>query len=243
MPARLQAFFMLLLLLVGCAPRAADTPAVLLVPGGRIVGAWAELEGGFPLPAPPLFADRRGDRLYLAYPFELDVFEHGELSAVFDLPGVPRFLHARPGLALGTDAGLFTEDAGLLPYPAKDARFFRGQVYWLDPKGHPYRDETPLSQERFRAVVADQERLAFLGPEAWLPGGSRFTLPEYRKGELYEDLYLLTDAAVLRYSLSGLRLGERRGRYRDLAVDAGGVWLLDAENRLVRLDHDLEERP
>ena len=241
MPARLGALFLLLLLLAGCAPRAAETGAVLLVPGGRIVGAWAELDGGFPLPAPPLFADYKDHRLYVAYPYELDVFEEGELSGIYDLPGLPRFLHARPGLVLGTDQGLFTEDAGILPYAAKDARRAQGQTYWLDLHGRPYRNETRLSEESFRSVVADGTQVAFLGQEAWVLEGERFSLPDYQKAALLEDLYLLTDDAVLRYDLHGFMLKSRRGRYRDLAVDQSGVWLLDAENRLVHLDFDLEE--
>ncbi len=238
-----RALWPLFLLLVACAPRPAASGPVLLVPGGRIVGAWAELDGGFPLPAPPLLADRRENRLYLAYPYELNVYEDGEPVASVDLPGIPRFLHARPAATAGGEEGLYAEGLGSFPYPAKDARVFEGAVYWLDAAGRPHRDQTSLEDAAFHAVVADQKRLAFLGEEAWVLGGERFPLPAFLKAELFGALYLLQENGVLAYSLGGLLLAERRGRFSDLAVDEHGVWLLAEDGRLVHLDHDLEVLP
>ena len=220
------------LLLAGCAPRLAGPAPVILVPGGRIVGAWAELDGGFPLPAPPRLADRAGDRLYLAYPYELDVFQAGEPVASYDLPGEPRFLHARPEPVVGTTEGVFSPQGGFFPYPANDARRQAGTIYWTD--GHAHRDEERLFPGTYWQVVADRPRVAFLGKEAWFLDGTRFPLPPFRKAELLENLYLLTEEGILALSPSGLELARVEGRFLDLAVDPSGVYVLLA-NRQVRV--------
>jgi len=240
--ARRTALFLLPLALAACAPQPrTGAETVLLVPGGRIVGAWAELpEGAFPLPGPPLFADRAGGRLYLAYPYGLEVYQDGTLAASYPLPGVPTFLHARPGVVVGTTEGVFVPDRNLPPYPARDARW-REALWWTDGPAH--RDDQTLDPGPFRRVVADRKRVAFLGREAYFPGGARFPLPPFRDAELWGSLYLLTDEEVVRYAVSGAVLDRRRGRYLDLAVDATGVWLLDPQGRPVHLDPDLREAP
>lgn len=233
-----RGLFALLLLLSACAPRPSEPGPVLLVPGGRIVGAWAELEGGFPLPGPPILAGRAGSRLYLAYPYELDVLEGGELVERYDLPGVPRFLHARPEPVVGTPEGVFAPGMGFFPYPARDARRQGNRIYWTD--GNAYQDEERLFSGAFRAVVADRERVAFLGKEARFLNGERFPIPPFLKAELFEYLYLLTETGVVAYAPSGLRIGVREGRFSDLAVDASGVWLLLPTGRVLALDAELE---
>ena len=237
---RARAWLFLLLLLAACAPRPAGKAPVLLVPGGRVVGAWAELDGGFPLPGPPLLADRAGPRLYLAYPYELDVLEDGEPVATYDLPGVPRFLHARPEPVVGTPEGVFAPAGGFAPYPARDARRKDGRLFWTD--GDAHRDDERLFSGGFRQVVADRERVAFLGEEARFLDGARFPLPPFLKGELLENLYLLTEEGVLAYSPSGLELARVKGRFLDLAVDESGVYLLLPTGEVLALDLDLEVR-
>ncbi len=233
-----RGLFALLLLLSACAPRPGERGPVLLVPGGRIVGAWAELEGGFPLPGPPILADWAGSRLYLAYPYELDVLEGGELVDSYDLPGIPRFLHARPEPVVGTPEGVFAPGLGFFPYPARDARRREGRIYWTD--GDAHEGEARLFAGGFRAVVADRERVAFLGKEARFLQGERFPIPPFLKAELFENLYLLTETGVVAYTPSGLLLAERKGRFSDLAVDARGVWLLTPSGRVLALDPYLE---
>ncbi len=232
----------LTLVLAACAPRQqAGSPRVLLVPGGRIVGSWAELpEGTFPLPGPPLFADRAGGALYLAYPYELQIYQHGELTASEALPGVPTFLHAFPEPVVGTTAGVYAPGRDLPPYPAQDARLNRS-LWWTDGAAH--RNDRNLDPGPFRRVVADRDRVAFLGEEAYFPEEGRFAIPAFQDAELMGSLYLLTEGGVLRYAPSGLLLDQRPGRYRELAVGDGKVWLLDFENRVIRLDADLKEAP
>ncbi len=239
---RLRLLFALALALSACAPRAGKSEAeVLLVPGGRIAGSWAEVAGeSFPLPGAPLFADRAGPRLYLAYPYELLVYRGGALEKSVPLPGVPTFLHARPAPAVGTTAGVVVPGRAVPPYPAVDARWQNG-LWWTDGKAH--RDEVTLDPGPFRRVVADGERVAFLGQEADFPGGARFPLPAFEDAELWGGLYLLTEDGVVRYSPTGLPTDRRRGRYLDLAVDEKGVWLLDADRRVVHLDFELREVP
>jgi len=228
--------------LSACVPRqGAGVQKVLLVPGGRIVGNWAELpEGAFPLPGPPLFADRAEGVLYLAYPYELLTYQNGELVASETLPGVPTFLHALPRPVVGTTAGVYAPGRDLPPYPARDARLNQ-KLWWTDGAAH--QDGRFLDPGPFRRVVADRERVAFLGEEAYFPEGTRFKIPPFRGAGLMENLYLLTDRGVLRYAPNGLLIDQRTGRYRELAVGDGKVWLLDLENRVIQLDADLKEVP
>jgi len=230
-------------LLAGCAPVLKTQGPVLLVPGGRIVGAWAEFAGGFPLPAPPLFADAQGPRLYVAYPYAVEVYEEGMLVESYDLPGRPAFLHARPEPVAGLTNGVHLLDQGFRPYPAQDARKLGESLYWIDAKGQAWRGDALLDAGSYRQVVADPWGVFFLGEEAFSPDRPSFALPPYTKADFYQHLYLLNDEGVLALDKSGLILARKKGAFLDLAADASGVWLLDAEYRVVHLNHDLEAVP
>lgn len=229
----------LVLALAACAPRLAEG-RVLLVPGGVVQGAWVE-PWGIPLPGPPLLADGRKDLLYFAYPFELLVYEDAMPKASIPLPGTPRFLHARPLAAAGGPFGLWSE-RGTLDHPARDARATPKGLFWLDEQGRPYHDRRPLGEERYQAVVAHGERVAFLGREAWFLDLGRFAIVPFKKAELFTYLYLLTPRGVAAYTPSGLELAFLPGSFQDLKVDEAGVWLLGEGGELVATDHELEVR-
>ena len=233
----------LLLLLAACAPRqSAPGPKaeVRLVPGGRIEGRWMDWRGQrFALPAVPLFVDAAGERFFAAYPFRLLVFGPGGRIGDLPLPGVPRFLHARPVPVVGTDGGVWIEGQSPWQVPAKDARW-KGRLYWINGGAHV--DAELRFSGRFKAVVADDLKVAFLGEEARFLSGEHFPLPAFKKAELFDDLYLLTEDALLRYSPGGLLLDRRPGRFSDLAVDADGVWVLE-DGQVLHLGFNLEETP
>jgi|AMFO01.1.fsa_nt_gi hypothetical protein len=233
---------LLVAVLGACAPTTGSVaPKTLLVPGGTIAGRWANLESQtFPLPSPPRFADTDGNTLYAAYGYELLVFRDGALWQSLPLPSPPRFLHARPQPVVGVREGVYLPGKGLFPYPALDARL-KGALWWTD--GDAWREGDRLASGPFRLVVADDERVAFLGGEAFFPGLSRFPLPKFRAAELYQNLYLLTDQGVLAFSPGGVLLGKHPGIYDALAVDGRGVWLLQNQGGLLRLSLDLEEAP
>jgi len=233
----------LLLLLAACAPRP-GTPAgeakVWLVPGGRVEGRWVDWRGQrFALPAVPLFVDAAGERFFAAYPFRLLVFGPSGRIGDLPLPGVPQFLHARPVPVVGTDGGVWIEGQSPWQVPAKDARW-KKHLYWINGGAHVNAELRFTGS--FKAVVADEKHVAFLGEEARFMNDVHFPLPAFKKAELYEDLYLLTEDALLRYSPAGLLLDRRPGRFSDLAVDADGVWVLE-DGRALHLGFNLEEAP
>ncbi|AEB12180.1 hypothetical protein [Marinithermus hydrothermalis] len=232
------------LALGACAPSLTQpTAPSLLVPGGRIEGGWAVLERlTFPLAGPPLAADRSGGTLYAAYPFQLLAYREGQLVEALPLPGVPRFVRARPALVVGLEQGLFVPERGLLELPAQDAVRREDGVFWVGREGF-WRGRARLVQGAFRAVAGNDRFVFALGETAYrFPDGLTFPLPAgWRAAGLAEDLYLLTPEGVVRLSPEGLELDRLEGTFDALAVDASGVWLL-AGNRVIRLSLSLEER-
>lgn len=92
------------------------------------------------------------------------------------LPGVPRFLRARPGLAVGPEGGVLTP-RGLLPYPAQDALETPEGLYWVDAEGL-HLEGRLLLPGSFRQVVAWEGEVVALGTEAhFFPSGRRLALP------------------------------------------------------------------
>ena len=230
--------------LSACAPvsTGGERPKTRLLPGGLVREGWVELGSeAYPLPGTPLLADAVGERVFAAYPYELLELYKGELVATHPLPGVPRFLHASPELVVGLAGGVWTTSSGLLPYPARDARLKGGELWWTDGAAH--RGRRALEAGGYRLVVADGERVAFLGERAFFPGGESFPLPEFRRAELFGDLYLLTDRALVRMSPGGVELDRLPGEFLDLRANEDGVWLLTKGEELLHLDHDLEVAP
>ncbi len=232
------------LALGACAPRATQPSAPsLLVPGGRIEGGWVILEHlTFPLAGPPLAADRAQDTLYAAYPFQLLTYQGDQLTEALPLPGVPRFVRARPALVVGLEQGLFVPGRGLIELQAQDAVRREDGVFWVGAGGF-WRERTQITQGAFRAVVGNDRFVFALGKAAYrFPDGLTFPLPaRWRAAGLAEDLYLLTPEGVVRLSPEGLEVGRFAGAFDALAVDSSGVWLLTGD-RVVRLSLSLEER-
>ncbi len=187
----------LVALLAACAPLAGPIP-LLPYPGGYIRGGVVEGRFSLALPGTPLFVDADEGAFYAAYPYELLVFD-GKGLRTLPLPGRPRFLRARPGLAVGLDQGVYTEK-GLLPYPALDAALTEEGLYRVDGRGL-YLEGTRLRPGAFGKVVAWEEGVVALGGEAYFhPEGKTLALPGVpRKAEatacgvllLLDRLYLL----------------------------------------------------
>ncbi len=242
-PKLLPAGVLLAGFLAACAPTASQpTPNVILIPGGTIRGRWVEWGASrFPLPAPPLLADASGDALYVAYADELLYFRDGTFVESFPLPTPPRFLHAFPEVVVGLANELFVPRAQKrFSYPARDARVRKG-VWWTD--GDAWYGDRKLARGRFRTVVADDTRVAFLGEEALFPGIGRFAIPRFRAAALASNLYLLTDEGLVAYTPTGLRVARRPGAYLAIAARAGEVWVLDRQGELIHLNPYLEETP
>ncbi|GLV48284.1 hypothetical protein TJA_14400 [Thermus sp. LT1-2-5] len=163
----------LLLLLAACAPLQA-TPPALPYPGGFARGGLVEGRFQAILPGSPLFLDADGEALYAAYPYQLLVLREGRLESL-PLPGIPRFLRARPRLAVGLGEAVWTQ-GGLLPYPAKDAFLGDEGLFWVGQEGL-YRERTLLHRGRYAQVVAWEGAVA-LGEEAFFyPEGRTLPLP------------------------------------------------------------------
>ncbi len=230
-------------LLAACAPTTSQpTPNVILIPGGTIRGRWVEWgTSRFPLPAPPLLAAANGDALYVAYADQLLFFRGGTFVESFRLSTPPRFLHAFPEAVVGLANELFVPGAKKrFPYPARDARVRKG-VWWTD--GDAWYGDRKLASGRFRIVVADDTRVAFLGKEAFFPGIGRFPIPRFHAAALASNLYLLTDEGLVAYTPTGLRIARRPGAYLALAARAGEVWVLDRQGERIHLNPYLEETP
>jgi len=231
---------LLLAVIAACAPRQEAATPVILVPGGKVVGAWVELAGdAYPLPGPPLFADAAGDLLYLAYPYELVTMRGGEVEKTYPLPGYPRFLHARPEPVVGTERGVYLpEEDLLLSYPARDARRRAGELFWTD--GDAWREGERLRRGDFRQVSASERGVAFTDDLAYFPHGGEFPLPSHKKAELGRYLYLLTEEGVLALDEAGSVVAEKRGRFLDLVAEEERVWLLGEDGEVIALGAWLE---
>ncbi|APD10157.1 MULTISPECIES: hypothetical protein [Thermus] len=163
----------LLLLLAACAPLEASLPT-LPYPGGFARGGLVEGRFQAILPGPPLFLDAGEDTLYAAYPYQLLVLKGGVLESL-PLPGVPRFLRARPRPVVGLDGAVWAE-GNLLPYPAQDAVLGEEGLFWVGKEGL-YRERTLLQRGSYGQVVA-WEGVVALGKEAFFyPEGKTLPLP------------------------------------------------------------------
>lgn len=168
----------LLLLLTACAPLAAQP--LLPYPGGFAEGGLVKGRFQVVLPGVPLFLDADEKALYAAYPYELLRYEGLALESL-PLPGVPTFLRARPGLAVGLGQAVYTE-RGLLPYPARDAALTEEGLFWVGEKGL-HLGSTLLEEGDFRQVVAWAGQVVALGREAYFhPEGRRVPLPAPPEG-------------------------------------------------------------
>lgn len=163
----------LLLLLAACAPLTAQ--ALLPYPGGFAEEGLVRGRFQVVLPGAPLFLDADEKALYATYPYELLRYDGLALESQ-PLPGVPTFLRARPGLAVGLGRAVYTE-RGLLPYPARDAVLLEEGFFWVG-EGGLYREGVRLQEGDFRRVVAWEGGVVALGREAYFhPEGRRVALP------------------------------------------------------------------
>ena len=94
---------LLLVLLAACAPLP-EGPG-LPYPGGFVRGSVVEGRFQAILPGAPLLVDADAEALYAAYPYQLLEVRAGKVQSL-PLPGVPRFLRARPGLAVGLEGAV-----------------------------------------------------------------------------------------------------------------------------------------
>ena len=164
---------LLLVLLAACAPLP-EGPG-LPYPGGFVRGSVVEGRFQAILPGAPLLVDADAEALYAAYPYQLLEVRAGKVQSL-PLPGVPRFLRARPRLAVGLEGGVLTP-RGLLPYPAQDALETPEGLYWVDAEGL-HLEGRLLLPGSFRQVVAWEGEVVALGTEAhFFPSGRRLALP------------------------------------------------------------------
>ncbi|MER3479400.1 MAG: hypothetical protein C4327_02675 [Meiothermus sp.] len=230
--------------LTACAPQTSGSAAgpTLLIAGGVVQGRWVRLEGQpFALPAAPTLAAADGGVVYAAYPFQLLVYQGGNLINDLPLPGTPRFMQVRPRVVLGGDFGLFTPEGGRYPFQATDAVNTGRALYWVDGKAL-YAGSRKIADGSFNKVVGDEDYLlALTRREAYrVPEGAWFALPaEARAVALAQDLYLLAPEGIYQLSRSGLRINFLAGAFTDLAADAQGVYALQG-GQLIRLSFNLQ---
>lgn len=230
--------------LASCAPHAGATPLepTLLVAGGVVQGRWVRLGNQqFALPAAPALAAADGDLVYLAYPFQLLVYQNGSLRDSLPLPGTPTFMQVRPRVVVGGEFGLFTPEGGRFAFQASDAVNTGRALYWVDGKAL-YVGSRKITDGSFYKVVGDEGYLVALTKrEAYRwPEGVWFPLPAEPKAvALAEDLYLLAPEGIYQLSRSGLVVHFLAGAFGDLAADAQGVYALQG-GRLVRLSFNLQ---
>ena len=107
---------LLLVLLAACAPLP-EGPG-LPYPGGFVRGSVVEGRFQAILPGAPLLVDADAEALYAAYPYQLLEVRAGKVQSL-PLPGVPRFLRARPGLAVGLEGGVHDGGEALVALAAE----------------------------------------------------------------------------------------------------------------------------
>ncbi len=171
---------LLTLLLAACAPLEGVDPPLLPYPGGFVRGRLVEGRFNLVLPTPPLMVDADGTSFYAAYPYQLLVHREG-FPGSLPLPGIPRFIRAQPGLAVGLGEGVWTAQ-GLRPYRAQDALLRPEGLYWVDGEAL-YLEREVLARGSFRWVLPWGEGAVALGREAYLhPEGRWLALPASAKG-------------------------------------------------------------
>jgi hypothetical protein len=239
---------LLLLSLLGCAPQVGggQTPAseqTLLLSNGLIQGRTVRLKGlEFSLPGVPLVATTAGERLYVGFPFQLLVYEQGQLENSLPLSSSPRFIKGWPGVVVGLEEGVYTPGRGLLRLREKalDALVVGDQIYWVDGKSF-FGGSSLLSEGAYKLVAGDERRvMALTAASAFIyPDGRSISLPEEPLAAVVvEDLYMLGKRGLYRISASGLRIAFQPGDYSAIATDGESLSLLQ-DGRLVRFNLSL----
>ncbi|HEU4741304.1 MAG TPA: hypothetical protein VFS50_06885 [Meiothermus sp.] len=229
--------------LAACAPQtgANASEPTLLIAGGVIQGRWVRLGSQqFALPAVPTLAAADGGVVYAAYPFQLLVYQNGNLENI-PLPGTPKFMQVRPRVVLGGDFGLFTPEGGRFAFQASDATNTGRALYWVDGNAL-YAGSRKITDGSFNKIVGDGDYLVALTKrEAYrVPEGVWFPLPAEPKAvALADDLYLLASEGIYQLSRSGLRINFLAGAFSDLAADEQGVYALQG-GQAVRLSFNLQ---
>jgi hypothetical protein len=225
---------------VGRAPSAEQT---LLLSNGLIQGRTVRLGGlEFSLPGVPLVAATSGERLYVGFPFQLLVYEQGQLVNSLPLSSNPRFLKGWPGVVVGLDEGVYTPGRGLLRLRerALDALAVGEQLYWVDGKAF-FGGSSTLAEGAYRLVAGDERQVMALGATSAFiyPDGRSIGLPEEPLAAVVvEDLYMLGRKGLYRISASGLQIAFQPGDYSAIATDGQSLSLL-REGRLVRFNLSL----
>lgn len=206
-----------LLALAACAPLEAPEGRPWPYPGGFVRGRLVEGRFSLVLPAPPLLVDADGTAFYAAYPYQLLVYREGFPESL-PLPGIPRFMRAQPGLAVGLGEGVWTAQ-GLKPYRAQDALLTPEGLYWVDGRAL-YREGERLRAGPFTRLAPYGEGVVALGEEAYLhPAGLRLPLPAPPQGAAPTPCGL---ALLLEGRLYFLREGGLKAT--DLTAEALAAW-------------------
>lgn len=239
----------LILLLGGCVPGVSPgrqaAERVLVFPGGWIEGRWVHQgENVYSLPAAPRDADAKKQTLGVVYAYSWQRYLEGQLEYEATLPYPALRLHARPAWLVVLERGLYTEAAGWLDYPARDAVNTDGGLYWVNEEGL-WQGNRRLLEGEFERVLAPGSRVLALGRErgVYWPDEEEIDLPPgWTAADAAGDLYLLTPTGLLRYDPAGYELGSYPGDFSDLAVsEDGDVWLAAGDGRVIHLTPELEE--
>lgn len=237
----------LLLGLLGCVPQAGSSPSpsvqTLLLSNGLIQGRTVRLPAlEFDLPGVPVAAATSGGRLYAGFPFQLLVYNQGQLENSLPLSSTPRFLKGWPGVVVGLDEGVYTPGRGLLRLRegALDALAVKDQLYWVDGKAF-YAGSSTLAEGPYKLVAGDERRvMALTAASAFIyPDRRSINLPEEPLAAVVvEDLYMLGAKGLYRISASGLQVAFQPGDYSAIATDGESLSLLQ-DGRLVRFNLSL----
>ncbi|MDX2008275.1 MAG: hypothetical protein SFU83_23775 [Meiothermus sp.] len=212
----------------------------VLVEGGVLEGRQVRAFGlNVTLPSAPAALARNGEVLYAGYPFQLLIYRRGVVESSVQLPGIPRYIKAKPLPLVGLENGLFVPGQGLLSYPARDALNTRQGIYWLDNDG--------VNLERRRVVegsfglmaASDQAVYAFGREGVRVSDGLRFPLPRPATAAVVQgDVYVASAQGIVRLNPDGLRLGSVDGVFSGLESDGTRLYSL-RDGRLVTISLDL----
>ncbi len=236
---------LLVLTLVACTPvlqsQSQTSSPPLLVAGGLVRDGWANVNNEqFPLSGQPLAVAYASGRLYVAYPYQLQVYKNGTLEQSFSMTGTPTTVHALPKPVVVMQQGLFLPGRGIFSYPAKDALSNSQGLWWVGQDGL-WLGEKRIVQGEFQKVVGSDNIVIALGRNqaAAYPSGERFPLPQGWIGAaFFKHLYILTSVGVSELSQSGLELARTSGHFEAIRANENGVWLLQ-DGRLFRLSLSL----